>query len=118
MWIHADPDPDTDPKPCLFSSSLFLPKGAGPGYETGTYSNWRQAGAQTNELPYATAQCYICYTLFRKESGEGSAAYQDQLLEATALLLRTRDVRAKSADLENKGIGVASFFMLLCRALI
>jgi hypothetical protein len=56
--------------------------------------------------------------LFRKESGEGqdltgSAAYQDQLLEATALLLRTRDVRAKSADLENKGIGVARFFILL-----
>jgi hypothetical protein len=56
--------------------------------------------------------------LFRKESGEGSAAYQDQLLEATALLLRTRDVRAKSADLENKGIGVNGFFRLLCRALL
>jgi hypothetical protein len=55
------------------------------------------------------------FTLFRKESVEGqdlpgSAAYRDQLLEATALLLRTRDVRAKSADLENKGIGVTRLF--------
>ncbi len=72
---------------------------------------------------YAIPQFYICYTFFRKESVEGqdlpgSAAYQDQLLEATALLLRNRDVRAKSADLENKGNGATWFFILLCRALI
>ncbi len=97
-----------------FSSSRCakVPQGCRAGIRT------QEAGAQTNELLYATPQYDICYTFFRKESVEGqdlpgSAAYQDQLLEATALLLRTRDVRAKSADLENKGIGVTGFFRLL-----
>jgi hypothetical protein len=91
----------------LFSSSRFCqgsPKVPGRDSNPG-------GRRSTNELPYAIPQCYIRYTLFRKESVEGqdlpgSAAYQDQLLEATALLLRTRDVRAKSADLENKGTGI------------
>ncbi len=46
---------------------------------------------------------YLNFLCFRKQSDQDLASYQEQLMEATVALLMARDVRAKSADLENRG---------------